>query len=123
MHRPNDKGVALTVVIVIIIILALLAGLVTTLGYNQKKLGDAAGGRRAKIYYRAKAGVVEAGWRIKNNFTQNLTAGSFLNDAYDPAPYTIDVDEDGVPDCRIDIGPVTNAATKQRSISSQGLDV
>ena len=87
------------------------------LGYNQKKLSDAAGGRRAKIYYRAQAGVVEANWRIRENI-----GGNFTTPAYDPAPYSIDVDGDTVNDCTIDIGPVTNAATKQRAIASTGLD-
>ncbi len=116
MRPLNDKGVALSLVVIIVIILGLLATFVTMLGYNQKKLSDAAGGRRAKIYYRAQAGVTEAGWRIRENI-----GGSFTTDTYDPAAYSIDVDGDTVNDCTIDIGPA-NAVTKQRAIASTGLD-
>ncbi len=123
MPRLNSKGVALTLSIVIIIILALLATFVTTLGYNQRKLSDALGGRRAKVYYRAQAGVVEAGWRIRENYTTGLNpGGSFATDTYDPFPYSIDVDGDGANDCVIDIGAAI-PASKQRVIASTGLDI
>jgi len=117
VRNLNDKGIAMTFVIIIIIILAFLATLVTVLGYNQRKLSDSAGGRRAAIYYRAQAGVIEASWRIRENI-----GGSFTTDTYDPAPYSIDVDGDGTDDCDINIGPA-NAVTKQRSIVSTGRDV
>jgi Tfp pilus assembly protein PilX len=120
-RKLNDKGMALVVVIVVVIMLALLAGYVTQLGYNQRRLSDTAGGRRAKIYYNAQAGVVHANWRIRTNYTAGLVpAGSFLVDAYDPNPYSIDVDGDGTMDCTVDIGPV---AAGRRSISATGLDV
>lgn len=106
----------MTVSIILVIIMALLATFVTVLGYNQKKLSDSIGGRRAKVYYRAQAGVTEAGWRIRENI-----GGNFTTDAYDPAPYSIDVDGDTINDCTIDIG-TANVITKQRSISSTGLD-
>ncbi len=121
VRRPNDKGIAMTLVIVIIIILTMLAAYVTSLAYNQRRVTDTAGGGRAKIYYRAKAGVVEANWRIRTNYTAGLTPGSFLIPTYDPAPYTIDVDEDGTADCQIDIGPADG--TGKRAINSTGLDV
>jgi len=114
---------ALTVVIIIIIMLGLLATYVTQLGYNQRRLSDTAGGRRAKIYYRAQAGLVDANWRIRTNYTASLSpVGSFLVDGYDPGAYQLDVDGDGTNDTSVDIGPVTNAATRQRSILSTGLD-
>lgn len=125
-QRLNDKGVVLVIAIVVIVLLALLAGYATQLGYNQRRLSDAGGGRRAKIYYRAQAGVVDANFRIRTNYTAGLTpviAGGFLVDTYDPNPYPLDVDGDGTMDCQVDIGPVTNPLTKQRGVSSTGLDV
>lgn len=119
----NPKGVALTLVIVIMIMLGLIAGVVTSLGISQKKLMDAASGRRAKIYYRAQGGVINADWRIRTDYTTGLSpAGTFTNDAYDPGPYSLDVDGDGTNDTTVDIGAVTNVATKARPVYSCGCD-
>ncbi len=123
MHRPNDKGMALSIVIVVIIMLALIAGYAAQLGYNQRRLTDISGGRRAKVYFLAQAGVIDANWRIRNNYTVGLSpVGSFTNDNYNPNAYSVDVNNDGTNDVTVDIGAVTNALTKQRSISSTGLD-
>lgn len=121
--RGNTRGVALTVVAIVILMVGLLAGYVTQLGFNQRKLSDAASGKRAKIYYRAQAGAVEAMWRIRANYTTGLdTVGSFTTDAYNPGPYSIDIDGDSVMDATIDIG-AANVTTKQRAILATGLDV
>ena len=118
----------MTIVIIIVIVMAFLATLVTMLGYNQRKLANAAGGRRVKIYYRAQAGVVEADWRIRENYLLNPalvnTGGgaSFTDDTYDPAPYSIDIDGDAVNDVTIDIGPKIGGVSGRRAISSVGLD-
>ena len=130
MRCQNDKGMALTVAIIIIILLGLLAGYMTQMGYNQRRLADTAGGRRAKAYYRAQAGLVDANWRIRTNYTGTTTytgsalnpPGSFAVDAYNPNAYQMDLDGDGSNDVDVDIGPVTNALTKQRDIRSIGLD-
>jgi hypothetical protein len=83
---------------------------------------DASSGRRAKIYFLAQAGVVEASSRIRNDYTVGLSpAGSFAVDAYDPNPYSIDVDGDGQIDTTIDIGPA-NIVTKIRPINACGCD-
>ena len=126
MRYPNDKGAAMTIVIILVIIMAFLATLVTIMSYNQKKLSQSVSGRRAKIYYRAQAGVVEANWRIRENYTVGLVNGgggaSFIDDAYDPQAYSIDTDGDSVNDCTIDIGPKTGGPAGRRAISSVGLD-
>ena len=130
-QRPkirNERGLALAAAIAIIMILVLLAGYVTQLSYNQKKLSASGSGQRVRNYYRAQAGVVDAGWRIRANYTVGLPNGgtapfNFTNDGYNPGPYNLDVDGDGAVDCTVDIGAVTNAATKQRPILSTGLDV
>lgn len=120
---PGQRGIAMTMVMVIVVMMALIAGYVTQLGYNQRKLVDAASGRRAKIYYRAQAGLVDANARIRTNYTTGLSpAGSFAVDTYNPAPYNIDVDGDGTQDTTIDIDAVVSAALKNRPIRSAGCD-
>lgn len=135
IFTKNAKGIALTVVIIVLAILVMMAGYIFSLGYNRKKITDAASGTRAKISYRAQAGVHDATARIRKNYvgatnlpppgatTPALTpgGGSFLNPAFDPDPYQIDVDGNGTMDVRIDIGPVN--ASGQRPILSTGLDV
>ena len=114
---------AMPIAIIMIVLLTLLSGYLLQLGYNQKKLMVVASGKRAKTYYRATAGAVEAEWRIRVNRTTGLApAGTFTNDAYDPNPYNIDVDADGTDDCTINIGPVLNAALKNRRIQSTGCE-
>lgn len=126
MRCRNDRGMALTVVMIIVIMLALLAGYMTQMGYNQRRLADTAGGRRAKVYYRAQAGLVEAAWRIRENHTAGLTPASalgFNDDTYNPNPYQIDIDGDGSMDATVDISQVTaGSTTRQRQIQSTGLD-
>ena len=110
-------------VIIITVVLALIAGFSANLAYNQRRLRDAASGKRIKIYYCAQAGLVVAMWQIRHNVTGGLTpAGSFTDPAYDPAPYSWDVAKEGWNDVTVDIGPVTNLATGQRLIVSTGLD-
>lgn len=112
-------------VVIVLIMLALLTGYIASLGYNQRRVTDAASGRRAKILYRAKAGAVDAAWRIRANWFGGALnpPNDFTTDAWDPPVYLLDVDGDGTNDTSVDIGPVTNALTKQRSIASTGLDV
>ncbi len=114
----------MSIVLIVLIMLALLAVYIASFSYNQRVFMDRNSSQRIKIYYRAKAGVVNAHWRIRTNYTAGLSpGGSFATDAYDPAPYSLDVDGDGVYDTTVDIGPVTNAATKQRAINATGLEV
>ncbi len=125
MRRLNDKGVALTVVIVIVIVMALISGYVTVLSYNQVKLANTAGGRRAKVYYRAQAGVVDANWRIRTNYVTGLTPIpgilGFRDASWNPNPYQIDVDGDSVMDCTVDINLPDGGG--KRPVLSTGLDV
>ena len=120
----NSHGVALTIAAVVIVMLAILAAIMTQLGASQRKLADTASGVRARIYYLAQGGTVDAFWRIRTDYTTGLNpAGSFLNDAYDPAPYPLDVNGDGINDTCVDIDrvdPAYAATTKQRSVSSTG---
>ncbi len=130
----NKKGIALTVVMIVLGILVMMAGYIFSLGYNRKKITDAASGTRAKISYRAQAGVYDATTRIRKNYPF-LSPGSvnpmgtdpgsvgadFSNPGFDPAAYTIDVDGNGTMDARINIGAVNGSG--QRPIDSIGLDV
>ena len=118
-----SKGMALTVAVVTLIILALVAAFAANFGYNQKKMVDTSSRVRDTRLYRAQGGVVHANWRIRVNNTAGLNpAGSFLNDAYDPDAYLLDVDGDGTSDTKINIGAVTNAGTKQRAIDSKACE-
>ena len=116
----------MAVVTVIIVMLGILTGFITQLSYNQKKISDAASGRRAKLYYLAQAGAVEASWRIRVNrttaLTNNGTGTSFTDDGYNPAPYSIDVDGDGTMDTTIDIDAVVTTALKNRPVRAAGCD-
>ena len=123
MPCGGRRGVALTVTMVIIVVLVLLASFTVNYGYNKKRLVDINSGRRDTLNFRAEAGVVDANWRIRSNYTVGLSpAGSFATDAYDPAPYGLDVDKNGVTDTCVNIGPVTNVNTGQRSIVSTGIE-
>lgn len=117
----DSKGVAMMVVIMLIIMLALIASFVASLSYNQRRLVDASSGKRIKIYYAAQAGLVDANWRIRTDYTTGLTpAGSFATATYAPNPYFIDVDENGTNDVKVTIGAVNTNGL--RPIDSVGLD-
>ncbi len=122
--RPHHfKGFALTAVMIVIVMLTLLSGFVTILSYNQRKLVDATGGHRMKLFYMAKAGVADATMRIHTNYRAGLTPpGSFMTDAYNPSAYKLDVDLNGTNETSVDIGPA-NPATKRRTIISRASDV
>lgn len=129
----------MTLVVIVLVILTLLAGYIVNLGYNRKRVVDAASGTRAKIYFRAQAGIHDATARIRKNYTgaqfdpgvpgpeaptPALTpAGSFLDPAYNPDPYLIDVDADGVMDTQVNIGAeeIHPVLGPRRAIVSAGL--
>ena len=120
----------MTVVVVALIILTIMAAFALNFGYNRKKVVDNYSRGRTVRLYRAEGGFVDARARIRIDFTSSFYApgknpctpdGSFTDDNYDPLPYLLDVDGDGVKDTRVDIGPVTNP-TKQREIRSTACD-
>ena len=125
LRTPDMKkqdGVALTVVAIVIVLLTLVTAFAANMGYNQKRMLDAFSGRRIKIYYRAMAGVVDASWRIRTNYTTGLApAGSFTTAAYNPNSYALDVDNDGTMDTDVDIGAAD--AQGARPINSTGRDI
>lgn len=89
----KNRGVALLVVIVMISILSLLAGYMLTLTYNQRKLGLGISGNNLKAYYRAQAGVVDAQWRLRSQYTGDIGGGGFPATAF---TYDIDLDSNTV---------------------------
>ena len=126
----SEKGAALTAVIVLTLILSLIGAYALTTGQNQARQVNAAAFHRAKIYYRAQGGVVDAMWRIRtNHILPAWPAGStFTDPTFDPPVYFIDIDTDmpsanlvAGSDVKVDIGPVNNS-TGLRSIDSTGLD-
>ncbi len=130
----------MTLVVIVLVILTLLAGYIVNLGYNRKRVVDAASGTRAKIYFRAQAGIHDATARIRMNYTgaqsdpglpgpeaptPALTplGGNFLDPNYDPDPYLIDVDANGVMDTQVNIGreEIHPVLGPRRAIVSAGL--
>ena len=110
----DDKGMAMVIVIVVIMMLAMIGSYITSLRFNQRIIVDGASGHRAQAYYSAQAGAVDANFRIRTDFTTGLVpAGSFATAAYDPNPYTIDIDGDGASDVTVNIGPVNGAGLRQ----------
>lgn len=113
-------------VLVVLILIALAASHVMTLSQNQHRLLNSLTKSKMQNYYKARAGVIDANWRIRTN-----QGGSFTTAAYDPAPYYINLDNGEVSslktpesDVLVDIGPVENAAPKTglREIVSTGID-
>ncbi len=122
-YLQKNEGAALIIVILIIIMLTLIGGFMLNLGYNQRRLLASSSARHIRNYYAAQAGVVDANSRIRTNYTAGLTpAGDFTDPAYDPQPYMIDLNGDGIQDVSVDIGPVTDVTTGARQINSTGLD-
>ena len=112
----------MVVVIVIITMLTLIGAFMTKMTYNQRTLVSVTSGKRVQVYYRAQAGVVDAHWRIRTNYTgAPMGGGDFTNPAFDPPPYSVDMaPADGNNDFTVDMGPVN--ASGLRPISSTGLD-
>jgi hypothetical protein len=112
--KMGQKGIALTIAILMIICSSILAGYALQAGWNMRRIQVSSGSKRDRTYWYAKAGVVNARWRIRTN-----VGGQFTNPAFDPAAYTLDVNGDAVNDVSVDIGPVVNGL---RQIDSTGLD-
>ena len=109
----NDtRGVALVIVIIVVVMLTLIGSFVASLGYNQRKLLETMSGQRAKIYYRAQAGLVDANWRIRTNYLTDFTV------AGNTAAYSIDVDRDGANDTDVTIGAAVGGVRPISSTSS-----
>lgn len=104
----------MTVVIMIILMVSMLASAALTVGFHHRTLAKKAVGSRTQSYYFAQAGLVDAQEALRKD-----PGGLFVDPSYDPAPYTIDVDADGVADATVDIGPRV-AATGYRAIRSTG---
>ncbi len=94
----KEGGFVLTAAIIFILMLVFLAAFVLNVGYNQRVMTNNVGLVRARAYYRAQAGVVDANARIRINYVTGLVAGagstgtSFLDPGYNPAPYHLDLD-------------------------------
>ena len=145
----NKDGFVLTVAIIFIIMLALLAVFVLNAGANKRIMADNVGATRARAYYRAQAGVVDAQARIRMNYTTGLVADtahgstgtSFTDNNYNPTPYHLDLSTNPptlstaavIPagyDVTVDIsavdkdnaGTAVNPLTGRRIIESTGQD-
>ncbi len=128
--RPSsDSGLVLTIVVITILMMLGLVAAVLSLAANQRLLSDELSSRHVRAYYRARGGVVEARWRIRNDQTADIGGGgTFTNAAYNPAPYFIDLDANAVhtartddDDVRVDIGAL-DAATGVRPVEVTGFE-
>ena len=112
----NSKGVALTIVLIVATLLALISGFITMLGYNQRRLAISSGGQQVRVYYHAKAGMVDAFWRIRSNFP----AGKNYANAAETDDYWLDTNADAANDVHVTIG--ARAGNGLRLITSIGQD-
>lgn len=126
----SQKGSSLAVVLLFVFFMTLISAYILQYMYNQKRLSDQASGKRLIPYYRAKAGVVDAQWRIRSNAASEIgvPTGNFNDKDFDPPAYYIDLDSNmihlskqAVDDVRVDIGPV-DARTGVREIQATGFD-
>ena len=116
--RQNERGIAMILAIITMLLILTVAGAILTLAYNQRRLGAGVGEAKLRAYYRAKAGLVDAQWRIRTDPGGLFAAGGTL---YDPMPYTLDTDGDGTDDVMADLGPIADATTAARRIDVRGL--
>lgn len=130
----DERGVVMTIVVISLLMMTMIAGFAALLAYNQNRLLGAITGRRILSYYRSQAGIVDAIWRIRNNYVTGLTPGGvgsdFTSPGFDPAPYGLDIDvnppqmysnvNNAAVKVRMDIGPV--GANGSRSIDATGID-
>ena len=119
MHRlltkKASKGFVITIVVIMVFAILAAGIAVLALGYNQKRLVDQVGAGQIRGYYRARAGIVNARWRIRTN---NNGAGGYEYNVNPPA-YSLDLDGDSVNDVTVDIG-TENLATGLRDIVVTG---
>ena len=122
-QRSSQRGAALTIAIIVIIIVSLLVVYALSAGFHQALFaGKLGGASQIQRYWTARAGVVDATWRIRHNVvsldTGELGSGapgnSFVEALFDPPTYYLDLDTDqtsitpltGARIAKIDIGPV-----------------
>lgn len=112
----NRKGVALIVVIVMIIMLMVIAAVILNLAYNFRRLVYGVSTQRTASYYFSQAGIVDAEYKLRNDLG---TGGPYsTNPLYTTAPYSIDVDGDGVNDVTVSIGAADVNGTRQINATS-----
>lgn len=110
----NRRGIALTLVIIIIVSVSMVTAAALTFGYNQRLAARKVVSSRTEAYFFASAGLVDAGEAIRRD-----AGGNFADPAFNPAPYSLDVDGDRVDDVTVDIGP-RDPATGLRRILATG---
>ncbi|GEM_PF-1541257 len=143
----RESGFVLTAAIIFILMLVFLAAFALNAGYNQRVMTNNVGLVRARAYYRAQGGVVDANARIRTNYVVGLEDGagstgtSFLDPGYNPAPYHLNLDTNSpafsadasIPagyDVTVDISAVNknndgtdvNPLTGRRIIEAKGKD-
>lgn len=125
--RTGERGVVLTVVIIVTIMMLSLAVAVLSLAANQTRLSNSLAASNVRAQYRAEAGLVDARWRMRVNFTDDIGGGDFDDPDFDPPAYFIDIDADAVhttrtgdDDVEVDISAVGAGQPGVRTVDSLG---
>ena len=71
LHKPSERGIALTLVLIAVIIVASLASYALIISFNHRTVVRTHVRNRTQAYYSAQGGVVDANWRIRNNVLTN----------------------------------------------------
>ncbi len=114
--REGERGIVLTVVIIVTIMMMTLAVAILGLAVNQTKLANGLVSSNVRAQYRAEAGLVDARWRMRANFTTDIGGGDFTSAVFDPPAYYIDIDTNTVHTAKTDADDV------EVNISAVGAD-
>ena len=68
-------------VMMVLVMLAAVSSTLMSLGYNQRKLAAKGGSAGIVAYYQARAGIVDAFWRLQTNVGPNGEANYFTTGA------------------------------------------
>lgn len=114
----DQKGLALTAAIVLLFMFVILASVTLNAAYNKSRLMQHVDGKRIEAYYAAKAGIVDAHWRLMANYVEDISPDpdnyNFNKADWNPPAYYMDLDTDksnvhmskeGGDDVEVDIGP------------------
>ncbi len=104
--REGERGIVLTIVIIVTIMMMTLAVAILGLAANQSKLASSLAASNIRAQYRAEAGLVDARWRMRTNFTTDIGGGDFTSPSFDPPAYYLDIDANAVHTAKTDADDV-----------------
>ena len=110
------KGEALTVVMIVLVMMAAISATVMSLGYNQRRIQQTAGGGKTVAYYLAKGGIVDAFWRLQHKIDKDGNP-NYTWPTNATVEYDIDVAGHGAMDTHVKI-TAPDAITGLRTITA-----